>query len=122
MDTVYDIDETITAMDMLQTSNYSVLYFGTRDGRIGRVYLHLGPHYSMYKNYRRPLVSVANSTIVGIKVGKDGVYFITESKINKISIKECSIHENCESCMDSHNSSCGWDYAQNRFINIALDF
>lgn len=37
MDNVYDIDKTITAMDILQTSNYSVLYFGTVDGLLGRV-------------------------------------------------------------------------------------
>lgn len=43
-------------------------------------------------------------------------------QINKINTKECSIHKDCESCMDSLNSSCGWDYAQNRFINIYLDF
>lgn len=30
---------------------------------------------------RRPLLSVPNTTIINIKVEKDGVYFITESEV-----------------------------------------
>ncbi|CAC5414003.1 PLXNB [Mytilus coruscus] len=111
MDFVYDTNKTITAMDILQTHNYSVLFFGTRDGQLGRVYLQLG---LKHKRLGRSLLSVANSTIINIKVEKDGIYFITESKIVKFGIENCSTHKNCESCMDSFNSSCGWDYAGNR--------
>ncbi|CAG2203338.1 PLXNB [Mytilus edulis] len=69
MDNFYDIDKTITAMDILQTNNYySVLYFGTIDGQLGRIV--------------------------------------------KIDFEDCSIHTDCESCMNSFNSSCGWDYAK----------
>ncbi|CAG2205779.1 PLXNA [Mytilus edulis] len=77
MDNVYDIDKTITAMDILQTSNYSVLYFGTVDGLLGRVYLQLGGEHG---NLTTKFVSVANSTIINIKVEQNSVYFITEKK------------------------------------------
>ncbi|XP_052080590.1 plexin-B1-like [Mytilus californianus] len=110
MDSFYDINKTITAMDIFQTSNYSVLYFGTIDGELGRVYLQLGGEH---ENFTTELVSVANSTIINIKVEKDSVYFITEKKIGQIDINDCSIHKDCESCMNSFNSSCGWEYHEN---------
>lgn len=37
MESVYNINNTITAMDILQTSNFYILYFGTIDGELGRV-------------------------------------------------------------------------------------
>ncbi|XP_063418245.1 plexin-B-like [Mytilus trossulus] len=108
MKSVYNINNTITAMDILQTSNYSDLYFGTIDGELGRVsLLHSG-------NFTTKIVSVANSEIINIKVEKDIVYFITEKKIGKLDINDCSIHTDCESCMNSFDSSCGWDYEVNR--------
>ncbi|XP_052080585.1 plexin-B1-like isoform X2 [Mytilus californianus] len=111
MDAIFDINKTITALAILQTNKYSVLYFGTIDGQLGMVYLNLG---RKHESYRKPLLSIANSTIINIKVEKDGVYFITERKINKTDFEDCSIHKNCESCVDSFNSYCGWDYAENR--------
>ncbi|CAG2203343.1 PLXNB [Mytilus edulis] len=70
MDDVFDINKTITALDILQTNGFSVLYFGTKDGQLGM--------------------------------------------IGKIDINDCSIHKDCESCMNSFDSSCGWDYDENR--------
>ncbi|XP_076112674.1 plexin-A2-like isoform X1 [Mytilus galloprovincialis] len=111
MDNIYDIDKTITAMDILQTSNYSVLYFGTVDGLLGRVYLQLGGEH---ENLTTKFVSVASSKIINIKVEQNSVYFITEKKIGKLDINNCSIHKDCMSCMNSLSSSCGWDYVENR--------
>ncbi|VDI05388.1 Hypothetical predicted protein [Mytilus galloprovincialis] len=111
MDDVFDINKTITALDILQTSGFSVLYFGTKDGQLGMVYLQLG---GKRENFTTKIVSVANAKVINIKVEKDSVYYITEKKIGKIDINDCSIHKDCESCMNSFNSSCEWDYDENR--------
>lgn len=37
MNHVYDINKRITAIDLFLTDNYTVLYFGTSDGQVGRV-------------------------------------------------------------------------------------
>ncbi|CAG2203342.1 unnamed protein product [Mytilus edulis] len=74
------------------------------------VHLQLGKQ----DNLTTKFLSVANSTIIDIKVEQDSIYFITEKKIGKLDINNCSIHKYCESCMNSFNSSCGWDYVVNR--------
>ncbi|CAG2205778.1 unnamed protein product [Mytilus edulis] len=125
MDAVFDINKTITALDILQTSNYSVLYFGSKDGQLCIVCTKIVINYYVYlqlggkrENFTTKIVSVANTKIIYIKVEKDSVYYITEKKIGKIDINDCLIHTDCESRMNSFNSSCGRDYDENRCIRI----
>ncbi|CAC5391119.1 PLXNB [Mytilus coruscus] len=110
----YTINKTISAMDILKTNNYSVLYFGTTDGQLGSVYFQLKGRNGSHENFRTSSFYKANSTIISIKVEKDRIYFITKSKIDKVDFKNCSIHESCESCIESLNPYCGWSYAENR--------
>ncbi|CAC5392625.1 unnamed protein product [Mytilus coruscus] len=107
----YVLNKTITALDIFRTDNYSVLYFGTIDGDLGRVGLQLDWEP---EKLNTSFVSNATSKIIHVKVEREAVYFLTEKRIHKYDFKNCSIHKNCESCMDSFNPFCGWDYAKNR--------
>ncbi|CAC5392999.1 PLXNB [Mytilus coruscus] len=111
---VYAGKVVITSVDILIHDWYPVLYIGTEDGRIGKIRSYFIDN-DLIKN--ADFQQFDTVKIIKIQTGQDHILALSSNKFQKITFVPCSSCRDCESCMETLNPNCGWDYDTQQCIS-----
>ncbi|XP_041428406.1 plexin-B3-like isoform X2 [Xenopus laevis] len=102
----------LTAVAALAEDTYTVAFLGDAAGNIHKVFVssNTGVVYSKVASLQG---SPVNSDLILDDKAKQ-LYVMTESKVTKMPVAECSSYSSCDSCLAAGDPFCGWCVLQGR--------
>ncbi|XP_070491742.1 plexin-A4 [Chironomus tepperi] len=103
----------ITAIAATTTSSFTVVFIGTAKGHLKKLTVENANTAVEYADIVIDEGSSINPDMFFDK--KDmNVYVMSEKKISKVRVHECSVHKTCGECLSARDSYCGWCSSENK--------
>jgi len=103
----------VTAIAATTTSSFTVVFIGTSKGRLKKLTVENANTAVEYADIAIDEGSPINPDMFFDK--KDmNVYVMSEKKISKVRVHECSVHKTCGECLSARDSYCGWCSSENK--------
>ena len=110
---VLTFDSHLTAVTATSTGDYTVAFLGTGDGHLKKVVVESPTNGVEYADIPiRTGHSVNADLIFDLKA--DHVYVMTDKKISKLRVQDCSKYATCGDCLGSKDPYCGWCSLENK--------
>ena len=103
----------LTAVTATSTGDYSVAFIGTGDGHLKKVVIE-GPSNGVeYSDIVVDKGRAVNSDIL-FDLKREHVYVMTNKKLSKVRVQDCSVYTSCGQCLGSKDPYCGWCSLENK--------
>ena len=103
----------LTAVTATSTGDYSVAFMGTGDGHLKKVVIE-GPSTGVeYSDIVVDQDHAVNSDIL-FDLKRENVYVMTDKKLSKVRVQDCSVYTTCGECLGSKDPYCGWCSLENK--------
>uniref|UniRef100_A0A6I8RV16 Plexin B3 n=1 Tax=Xenopus tropicalis TaxID=8364 RepID=A0A6I8RV16_XENTR len=102
----------LTAVAALAEDTYTIAFLGDAAGNIHKVFVSSDTG-AVYSTVTSLLGSPVNPDLILDGVAKQ-LYIMTESKVTKMPVAECSTFSSCDSCLAARDPFCGWCVLQGR--------
>ncbi|XP_048252946.1 plexin-A2-like isoform X3 [Haliotis rufescens] len=106
----------VSAITVAITHDYTVAFVGTSRGNIIKVTIESRKVASVYDN-----VTVQEGSMVNADLRMDDqklhLYVMTEKRLSKLKVQECSQYKTCGECLGAKDPYCGWCSLENK-INM----
>ena len=103
----------LTAVTSTSTGDYSVAFIGTGDGHLKKVVIE-GPSNGV--EYSDIVVdqgrAVSSDILFDLK--RENVYVMTDKKLSKVRVQDCTVYTSCGQCLGSKDPYCGWCSLENK--------
>ena len=110
---VRTFDSHLTAVTATSTGDYSVAFIGTGDGHLKKVVIE-GPSNGV--EYSDIVVdqghAVSSDILFDLK--RENVFVMTDKKLSKVRVQDCSVFTSCGECLGSKDPYCGWCSLENK--------
>ncbi|KAM3911803.1 plexin-B3 isoform 2-T3 [Leptodactylus fuscus] len=99
-------DSSLTAVAALVEDSRTVVFLGDAGGSIHKVFVSSGNG----QVYNSLTVAPGSSVSPDLVLDNSGrlLYVMTESKVTRLPVAECSSFSSCDSCLDAGDPFCGW--------------
>ncbi|XP_037703692.1 plexin-B2 isoform X2 [Choloepus didactylus] len=103
----------LTAVTVTSENSHTIAFLGTSDGRILKVYL--APDGTSVE-YGSILVEINKRVKQDLVLSPDlaSLYAMTQDKVFRLPVQECTGFLNCSQCRDSQDPYCGWCVVEGR--------
>ena len=110
---VLTFDSHLTAITATSTGDFTVAFIGTGDGYLKKVVVEGANSGVEYANIPiRPGHAVRPDVLFDLK--REHVYAMTDKKLSKVRVQDCSIYTSCGECLGSKDPYCGWCSLENK--------
>ncbi len=110
---VLTFDAHLTGVTATSTGDYTVAFIGTGDGYLKKVVIESSTSGVEYANIPiRPGHAVNADVVFDLK--QDHVYVMTDKKLSKVRVQDCSVFKACGECLGSKDPYCGWCSLENK--------
>ncbi|XP_026472464.1 plexin-A4 [Ctenocephalides felis] len=103
----------LTAVAATSTGDYTVVFVGTADGHLKKVVVESSMSALVYGD----LVVDENSPVnpdLHFDTQLMHLYVMTEKKVSKVKVQECSVYKTCWDCLGAKDPYCGWCSLDNK--------
>lgn len=110
---VLTFDAHVTGVTATSTGDYTVAFLGTGEGTLKKVVIESSTSGVEYANI--PIVPghAVNSDLV-FDLKQNHVYVMTDKKVSKMKVQDCSVYRDCGQCLGSKDPYCGWCSLENK--------
>lgn len=110
---VLTFESHLTAVTATSTGDYTVAFLGSGDGYLKKVVIEGSTMGVEYANIPiRPGHTVNSDILFDLK--KEHVYVMTDKKLSKVRVQDCSVYTSCGQCLGSKDPYCGWCSLENK--------
>lgn len=103
----------ITSIAATTTSSFTVAFIGTKRGHLKKLVVESSTTAVEYSDIPIDEGSQVNADMFFDKKEMN-VYVMTEKKISKVRVHECSVHKTCGECLSARDPYCGWCSMENK--------
>lgn len=103
----------LTAVATATESGHTIVLLGDKAGRLHKVFLQANGTGSLYSSVTVDGTSPINSDLLLDAAGQS-VYILTEEKVSRLPVAQCSRHTDCQSCLSVRDPYCGWCVLEGR--------
>lgn len=95
------------------TSSFTVAFIGTKKGKLKKLVVETANTATEYADVAIDEGSPVNADMFFDKKEMN-VYVMTEKRISKVRVHECSVHKTCSECLTARDPYCGWCSMENK--------
>ncbi len=106
-------DAHLTAVTATSTGDYTVAFLGTGEGHLKKVVVESSTSGVEYADIPVRTGHSVNSDLL-FDLKRDHVYAMTDKKLAKVRVQDCSVYSNCGECLGSKDPYCGWCSLENK--------
>uniref|UniRef100_A0A1B6CQ54 Sema domain-containing protein n=1 Tax=Clastoptera arizonana TaxID=38151 RepID=A0A1B6CQ54_9HEMI len=103
----------LTAVAATSTGDYTVVFVGTSSGRLKKVVVESSKSAQEYND-----LLVVEESPVNADLRFDNLlmnlYVMTERRVSKVKVQECSVFKTCWDCLNAKDPYCGWCSLENK--------
>ncbi|CAG7720399.1 unnamed protein product [Allacma fusca] len=103
----------LTSVAATSAGNYTVVFLGTRYGHLKKVVVESGKSGSEYDDIVIDPAKKVNPDMF-FDPQKAHLYVMTERKVSKVLVHNCSEYVTCNGCVEAGDPYCGWCSLQNK--------
>lgn len=103
----------LTSVATTQTSSYTVVFIGTKNGRLKKVVVESSTSAIEYADIPIDPGSAVNSDL-HFDIQKSNLYVMTERKVAKVKVHDCTVYKTCSECLGAKDPYCGWCSLENK--------
>lgn len=103
----------LTAVAATQTTNYTVVFIGTNEGHLKKVVVESATSAIEYSDITIDEGSPVNADM-NFDIKKTNLYVMTQNKVSKVQVHDCTIYKSCNECLGSKDPYCGWCSLENK--------
>jgi len=107
------INSELTSVAATATSSFTVVFIGTANGHLKKLVVENFQQANEYADIPIDQGSRINSDMFFDKKEMN-LYVMSEKKISKVRVHECSIHKACGECLEAKDPYCGWCSLENK--------
>ncbi|XP_046483187.1 plexin-A2-like [Neodiprion pinetum] len=111
--------EHLTAVAATSTGDYTVVFVGTSDGHLKKVVVETATSAQKYGDLEVDPKSPVNSDL-HFDSQLMHLYVMTQRKVSKVKVQECSVYKTCWDCLEAKDPYCGWCSLENK-CNLRSD-
>ncbi|XP_008204796.2 plexin-A4 [Nasonia vitripennis] len=112
---VITFDKTLlTAVAATSTSDYTVVFLGTSTGHLKKLVVESASQAQEYGDLEIDPKSPVNPDLLFDTQHQMHLYVMTEKKISKVKVQECSVYKTCWECLNAKDPYCGWCSLENK--------
>ncbi|XP_012277326.1 plexin-A4 [Orussus abietinus] len=108
-----------TAVAATSTGDYTVVFVGTYEGYINKVVVESSSSALKYGELEIDPGSPVNPDLL-FDTQLMHLYVLTEKKVSKVKVQECSVYKTCLECLGAKDPYCGWCSLENK-CNLRSD-
>ncbi|XP_033218924.1 plexin-A4 [Belonocnema kinseyi] len=109
----------LTAVAATSTSDYTVVFLGTNKGHLKKVVVESSTLALEYGDLEIDVDKAVNSDLL-FDSQLMHLYVLTEKKVSKVKVQECSVYKTCWDCLGAKDPYCGWCSLENK-CNLRSD-
>jgi plexin A len=110
---VLTFDDHLTGVTATSTGDYTVAFLGTGDGYLKKVVIESAKSGFEYDTLPiKPGHSVNSDILFDLK--QNHVYVMTDKKLSKVRVQDCSVYTTCHEFLESRDPYCGWCSLENK--------
>lgn len=106
-------NENLTAVAATRTSGYTVVFIGTQKGHLKKLVVESASHATEYGDLKVDEGSPVSKDLFFDSTG-NYLYVMTERKLSKMKIFDCSVYQTCSTCLQAKDPYCGWCSLENK--------
>ncbi|KAF7989684.1 hypothetical protein HCN44_008358 [Aphidius gifuensis] len=111
----------LTAVAATSTGDYTVVFIGTQKGHLKKVVIESASVAQEYGDLEIDTDSPVNPDLLfDSQQPPMHLYVLTEKKVSKVKVQECSVYKTCWACLDAKDPYCGWCSLENK-CNLRSD-
>ncbi|XP_059489451.1 plexin-A2 isoform X1 [Neocloeon triangulifer] len=103
----------LTAVAATSTGDFTVVFIGTSDGHLKKVAVESSESALEYGD-----IAVDEGSLVNADLHFDSklthLYVMSEKKVSKVKVQECSVYKTCWDCLNAKDPYCGWCSLENK--------
>ena len=103
----------LTGVTATSTGDYTVAFMGTGDGHLKKVVVEGASKGVEYSDIAVDQGHAVNSDIL-FDLKREHIYVMTDKKLSKIRVQDCSVYTTCGECLGSKDPYCGWCSLENK--------
>lgn len=103
----------ISSIAATTTSSFTVAFIGTKKGKLKKLVVETANTATEYADVAIDEGSPVNADMFFDKKEMN-VYVMTEKRISKVRVHECSVHKTCSECLTARDPYCGWCSMENK--------
>uniref|UniRef100_A0A8V5HDY3 Plexin-A1 n=1 Tax=Melopsittacus undulatus TaxID=13146 RepID=A0A8V5HDY3_MELUD len=105
-----DKEDGMTSVAAYDYRGQTVVFAGTRSGKIKKVGKGLGGDEHMVLQYENVVAHEGSSILRDLVLSPDRqhIYAMTEKQVTRVPVESCEQYESCELCLGSRDPHCGW--------------
>ncbi|GAB0093919.1 Plexin_cytopl domain-containing protein [Sergentomyia squamirostris] len=103
----------LTAVAATRTSGYTVVFIGTARGHLKKIVVESATSAIEYAD----LVIDEGSSVnpdMHFDTHQMNIYVMTERKVSKVRVNDCTMYHTCMECLSAHDPYCGWCSLENK--------
>ncbi|XP_066584060.1 plexin-A4 [Prorops nasuta] len=109
----------LTAVAATSTGDYTVVFLGTNKGHLKKVVVESRTLALEYGDLEIDPGSAVNPDLL-FDSRRVHLYVLTEKKVSKVKVQECSVYKTCWDCLGAKDPYCGWCSLENK-CNLRSD-
>lgn len=103
----------LSAVASTTTSSFTVVFIGTANGHLKKLVVESAQSASEYADIAVDAGSKINADMFFDKK-EMALYVMSEKRISKVRVHECSVHRACGECLAAKDPYCGWCSLENK--------
>ncbi|KAK6634573.1 hypothetical protein RUM43_011974 [Polyplax serrata] len=113
MEAALAFNDLLTAVAATSTGDYTVVFLGTGNGHLKKVVVESS---SSALQYGDEVIDEGSSTNPDLYFDAQQIhlYVMTERKVSKVKVQECSVYKTCWDCLNAKDPYCGWCSLENK--------
>ncbi|XP_063064804.1 plexin-B3 isoform X2 [Engraulis encrasicolus] len=103
----------LTAVATATEAGHTIVLLGDKAGHLHKVFLQADGTGVLYDSVTVDERSAVNSDLLLDSTGQS-VYVLTQKKVTRLAVAQCSRHTDCQSCLSVRDPYCGWCVLEGR--------
>ncbi|XP_076133135.1 plexin-B3 [Alosa pseudoharengus] len=106
-------DTQLTAVATATEAGHTIALLGDKAGHLHKVFLQANGTGTLYDSVTVDEKSAINADLLLDSAGQS-IYVLTEKKVTRLPVAQCSRHTDCQSCLSVRDPYCGWCVLEGR--------
>nr|XP_034833100.1 uncharacterized protein LOC117989797 [Maniola hyperantus] len=103
----------LTAVAATATGDYTVVFAGTSEGHLKKIVVESATSAFQYGDIFVDEKAPVNKDLF-FDTQLMHLYVMTEHKVSKVKVQECSVYKSCQTCLGAKDPYCGWCSLENK--------
>ncbi|XKL61681.1 hypothetical protein PGB90_001514 [Kerria lacca] len=110
---VLTFNTNLSAVAATSTGDFTVVFIGTRSGHLKKIVVENSVSAFEYDDIVIDEKSSVNADMM-FDTNMNYLYVMTENKVTRVKVQNCSKYESCKECLSAKDPYCGWCSLENK--------